>query len=241
MKLAIIILCIFFGGCLGLQNDSQNKSLNSNKIKAKSLNVKYDSIYNRDCLYNDLSYNFDYEIKIEKFINKEKYNDSCIVNVIISDKKFHKKIDFLKLNLLFYYDNIFQNCDNVRSYFTGKNENQEVNDNNYGDFIVADFNFDTKEDIAIINECTNSGNLYSFYIQDKDCKYKLDKFLTDSMSYFPSEINKKSKTLVTYIVGGVCWIGEHKYKFDNKINKWKQISHKKINICEEKISSQNSK
>ena len=136
------------------------------------------------------------------------------------------------LTSIYYYDYEFKDCNNVRSYITGKNKkNQRVEDNDYGDFIIADFNFDNIEDIAIENDNSNSGPQYNFYVQDNFKKFHLDRFLTDSMGYFPAKINEKNKTLVTYIIGGACWLGEHIYKLNEKSYKWKQISHKTINLC----------
>ena len=97
--------------------------------------------------------------------------------------------------------------------------------------IIADLNFDSKEDIAVINDCANSGMLYNYYIQDNFRKFKLDSFLTDSMIYFPSEINKNNKTLLTRLTAGVCGLGEHKFRLNQETHKWSEISHKIINIC----------
>ena len=232
MKQTLIILTIFFLGCSDRQNSGQTKDIKLDTVKTKTICVKQDSIINHTCLFQDLSSLYDYQVNFMRFVNIDGIHDSCVVKVIIFDKKVNRKVDSLTLNSIFYYDN-FKNCDNIRSYITGKNKNKEVADNDYGDLIIADFNFDSKEDIAIVNECSNSGQLYNFYVQDISGKFRLDSFLTDSMAYFPSEINIENKTLVTYIVGGVCWVGEHTYQLDMKKSKWRQISHKSINICEE--------
>ena len=118
------------------------------------------------------------------------------------------------------------------SYSTKFNIEKKIVDNNYGDIIVADFNFDNKDDIALVNDMGgNGGVFYSYYIQNKDRKFIKDVYLTDSMTYFPSKINKNSKTLITYVHAGVCGLGEHIYRLDINKNCWKDESHKIIDIC----------
>jgi hypothetical protein len=71
----------------------------------------------------------------------------------------------------------------------------------------------------------NGGLLYSYYVQTTAKKFVSDKFLTDSMSYFPNEINKKKQQLTTLVHAGACCAGEQIYQY-NSSGKWKQISHK---------------
>ncbi|MEI6123299.1 MAG: hypothetical protein WCQ95_06685 [Bacteroidota bacterium] len=234
MKQTFIILTIFFLGCSGRQNSGQDKTVKSDTIKIESKSVGFDSIINRACLHQDLSYNYDYKIKSERLVNFNGINDSCTVQVIVFDKKTHLKIDSLGLTSIYYYGDVFQDCNNVRSYITGKNETQRSMDNDYGEFIIVDINFDSKEDLAIINDSGgNGGTFYSFYVQDNNKKFHLDKFLTDSMVYFPSKINKKNKTIVTYVHAGVGGLGEHIYAYNDKTKLWKEISHKYIDITKE--------
>ena len=51
------------------------------------------------------------------------------------------------------------------------------------------------------------------------------------MVFFPSQINKNNKTLVTYVHAGVCWIAEHIYGYNDITGKWSEKSHKIIDIC----------
>jgi hypothetical protein len=97
--------------------------------------------------------------------------------------------------------------------------------------VICDLNFDHKDDIAIIcNSGGNGGPAYNYYLQGLNKTFNIDKYLTDTMSYFPAKINAKNRTLVTYVLAGVCCLGEHTYKLDGT-NKWTEKSHKTIEIC----------
>jgi hypothetical protein len=233
MKHMLAILVILALGCTGRQNSESAPIQPADSSVAQSGTIQRDSIISRRFIHKDLSHQYDYVIDFKKIANLDGGNDSCIVQVRVFDKKTQLQIDSLGLSSIYYYGNVFQDHKNAWSFVTGKNKHNKDVNNYDGDFCVADFNFDSMEDIAIVNDCSNSGQLYSFYIQEEGGKFRLNRFLTDSMQYFPAKINSNNKTLVTYIFGGVCWIGEHKYQFDKKRNQWRQISHRSKNICEE--------
>ncbi len=161
--------------------------------------------------------------------------DSCIVNVQIIHKKNKNLVDSLIFYSLEFYGNIFLDSTDKRSDITGVNRNMGVNnlDNNaFGSIVVADFNFDSKEDVAIVNACYNSGNHYNFYVQNKLGKFQLDSYLTDSMKYFPMYINKNSKTLETNINCGTCGVYKSLYQYKNSTKGWVKIEEKLIDVCE---------
>jgi hypothetical protein len=148
--------------------------------------------------------------------------------VNIYDKKTGAKIDSIDQSVITYGQE-FQDFQKARSFITGENKHRKVVDNDYGDFIIADFNFDGKDDMALVNDLGgNGGRFYSYYIQQKDNKYLLDPFLTDSMIYFPKKIIKPQKELITYVHAGACGLGKHRYKLTTK---WTILSHQTINIC----------
>ena len=114
-------------------------------------------------------------------------------------------------------------CNLCRSYQTGKNETVEEQDNDYGDIIVADFNFDKKEDLALKSDSGgNGGPAYKFYLQDSNGKFYLDNFLTDTMTYFPTHINKNNKTLTTLVHANAMELCKSIYKQDKATDKWKR-------------------
>lgn len=199
------------------------------KIKQEAENRKFDSIITNRCFHNDLSFEFDYEINSERFVYSDGENDSCVVSVSIFDKTSHKKIESLSLSSIFYFGDVFGDCNKTRSFLTGKNTNLEVADNYFGEFIIVDINFDTKEDVVVINDSGgNGGTLYSFYIQDEHKKFHLDTFLTDSVIYFPTKINEQNQTIVTLVHAGANGLGEHVYSYNTLTKSWKEKSHKYI-------------
>lgn len=234
MKLTAILLffSLFFLGCTTKEKTKNNPSSISKKtiqIERDTIIVT-DSIIIKERLYENLSKTNDF-----KLVYYGKYSGSEISNhywdVIIYDKG-KRKIDSIRqdLNIL---TSSFVNFDNAKSYLTGVNTKKKVVDNYNGDFVVADFNFDSKNDFAIINDMGGTGGpFYSFYIQNDNSKFELNKFLQDSVTYFPSKIDKNKRMLITYVHAGVCFIGEHKYKLEK--GEWKEISKKLIDICKEK-------
>ena len=186
------------------------------------------------CIHKDLSTSFNFKTSIQRLKNGDHYMDSSIVKIAIINKSTLKTLQTIKLNPTFLFSNVFQSCKAVRSYLTKKNINIDALDNDYGDFIVADFNFDSKEDIAIKKDSGgNAGPLYDYYVQDNSGRFVRNIFLSEEMEFFPAEINKKKKTLVTYLHAGVCGLGEHVYSLNTDTNKWHQRSHRIINICKD--------
>jgi len=233
MKLTPILLffLFFFLGC----NTKENMKGNSLSTNIKDVQIVKDtititdSIISKECLYQNLSKTNDF-----KLVYYEKYSGSEISNrywdVIVYDKG-KRKIDSIRQNLNIFSSS-FVNFDDAKSYLTGVNTKRKVVDNYNGGFVVADFNFDSKNDFAIINDIGGTGGpFYSFYIQKDNSKFELNKFLQDSVIYFPSKIDKTKRMLITNVHEGACFIGEYKYKFEK--GEWKEISKKLIDICKE--------
>ncbi|WP_309640142.1 XAC2610-related protein [Flavobacterium sp.] len=230
MKTIALIFTLLFI-LISCKNDDKNSAQKIIRIIEKDTIRVIDSTIIKERKYDNLSQSFDFKLTYyEKYVGKnvtKHYWDIIIYN------KQGKKIDSIRQNVNLFYSSLV-NLDNVRSYRTGINIDKEAVDNYYGDFIVADFNFDHKDDFTIINDLGgNGGTFYSYYIQESNRKFNLNKFLTDSIVYFPAKINSKNKTLVTYIHAGVCGLGEHIYKLDHKSNIWTEKRHRIINVCKE--------
>ncbi len=98
-------------------------------------------------------------------------------------------------------------------------------DNYYGDLIIADFNFDDKEDIAVIKDSGgSSGALYNYYIQNKDGKFLFDKFLSIKMESFPTVFNAKTRTLTTLVLAGANRVAKTTYRLNTTTNRWTTTS-----------------
>ncbi len=180
------------------------------------------------CEHRDLSKLFDFKTKINRYVGTSTF-DSCKVEIAIIDKETRKEVQKITYNSTYFFEDAFANCNYCRSFVTGKNKNQDVADNDYGDIIVADFNFDKKDDIALKHDSGgNGGPFYDYYIQDRNQQFSINTFLTDSMGYFPTYINSQDKTLITIVHANAYQIGETTYKFYEDIGKWEKIKHRFI-------------
>jgi hypothetical protein len=106
------------------------------------------SAFGQTCIHGDLSRS------LRITVTKRKSGDSAIVyqfpiEVTIIDKASKKKIQVISFKAIDLYPASFTKCNWVRSYSTGKNRNAIVRDTDFGDVVVADFNFDSREVIAI--------------------------------------------------------------------------------------------
>ncbi|WP_147322702.1 XAC2610-related protein [Emticicia sp. C21] len=179
----------------------------------------------QQCSYTDLSKEFDVKIFLRRFERKDDIYDSCTINLTISDKLTHQKMDTLYINPSFYAPDVFKKCNHVLSYSTKVSFEGVGDDNDYGDIIIADLNFDNKDDIAVINNSGgNGGVFYNYYIQENK-KFVLNRYLTDSMNYFPTKINKSKRTLTTYVHASAVSLGEHIY-YLTADKGWIEKSHK---------------
>jgi hypothetical protein len=202
----------------------------SNEIKSKSL---YDSLITADCDHPNLSNEFQIITKFRRYVNNASKQDSCVVILYLNDKTTHKVVDSILVTSSFLLKDVFMNCGNVMSYSTKFNIDMDIVDNYYGDIIIADLNFDNKEDVVVTNDSGgNGGTFYSYFLQTENRTFALDRFLTDSVTYFPTQVNRDKKTLVTYVHAGVCGMGENVYQLDQKTHTWTSTSHKVIDVCD---------
>jgi hypothetical protein len=150
--------------------------------------------------------------------------DSCVINLKIFNKSNGTLVQTIQFDSEFIYPEVFTRYDFVRSYITGINQKKPAENGNFGDFIVADFNFDNKEDFAVISNSSPIGEThYSFYIQDNNGKYVLDKFLTEEMSIFPDEIDSVNNSLTTIALAGSTGLCKTTYIYDKRKMKWNQM------------------
>jgi hypothetical protein len=189
--------------------------------------------YSQNCVHCDLSKRFDISSTLIRNKTVDNYNYSCTVKIIIIEKSSQDSIQTISYLSNHFFDGVFIDCNRARSYQTMKNDTVLAMDNDYGDLIVADFNFDNKDDLALKRESGgNGGPIYYFYTQGANGNFLLDDFLSHEMKYFPTEINAKNKTLVTFVHAGSCWLAKHVYSYHYKTFKWHEKSHRLINVCE---------
>lgn len=228
----LILILLLFGSC-NSESDSKTDEVKVEQIeKYDSLFVDYDSISIKEHVYSDLSYLYDYKVKFVRMYNFKDSGDSSILYVSIFDKKTKKKLDSIEILTVYYFGGVFESKKNARSFITGKNKSKETIDNDFGDLIVADFNFDSKEDFAVVNDTGgNGGPLYSFYLQNEKGRFEKDEFLTDSVIFFPSRINLKNRSLTTRVHADICGFNETVYQYYSKSKQWKRKSRKYVDVC----------
>lgn len=183
----------------------------------------------QECIHSNLSHKFDYYITAKKSLSSDSIFSSGIVTLSIylkNTKKLIQKIKVINDSGSLYA--AYENCKNVRSYITGYHENQEASDYDYGDLIVADLNFDGKEDFAIKSEYSvDAGPSYIFYFQDNVGHFHRSRFLTEHLGSFPTYVNAKQKTLVkVYVMGHYEGTKTFKYNPKNKtwrLKKWTEV------------------
>lgn len=182
------------------------------------------------CEQERLSNQFDLTIEAKHYDGITSPIDSCTLKVVIRRKSSGFIMDSIVLFNVPNFRDVFKDCNSMKSFTTGFNSSMQIVDNYFGDMVIADLNFDTLDDIAIIDDTGgNGGSEYLYYTQTQDKKFKLDKFLTDSMTYFPQKIDNKKHSLTTFVHAGACCLGKHVYHL-NADTTWHQISHKILGL-----------
>jgi hypothetical protein len=233
LKICTVAFIVFMICCTGKKEKplpEKEPAVSSVKTKAKQ---GYDTIVTDAFYHGELSRSFDIKVLVNRYRTIKPFHDSCVAKFTILEKASKKVTDTFSIKSNFYFS-ILEDKNNVRSYTTKFNKNKQVLDGDYGDIVVADLNFDKKDDIAIVSDLGNyAGSFYNFYLQGDDKKFELNRFLTDSMIYFPDKI--KNNTLTTSVISGNCFLSRHVYAFDAGKKTWYQKSHTRIDVCKNKV------
>jgi len=178
------------------------------------------SCFGQECVYKDLSKTLYFSVDVTRHDNG--WLDSCSVKIDIFRKEGNLKAQEIRFESNNLFPKSFIDKTTSRSYTTGYNENIKDNENDWGDLILADFNFDGEEDFAIKGEeGGNGGPLYLFYIQDKSGAFAIDQFLTEEMIFFPKKIDPAKKQLTTLVRANTYEDCERVYQLTGK---WEEIS-----------------
>ena len=87
--------------------------------------------------------------------------------------------------------------------------------------IVTDFNFDGLHDLAVMNdEGGSAGAHYSYYIQVAPATFKLNKTLTEKMSFLPTGLNLRENTIECVYPVGVDGVNEIILRYDKSLEDW---------------------
>lgn len=176
------------------------------------------------CVHTSLSKKYNYKVT---YIQGQKTVDGSVDSKLIIQvisKANRAIIQTITIQTGFLYEAAFQNCNNARSLMTGWNRDTEVIDSDLGDLVIADLNFDRREDIAIKRDSGGaSGPTYEFYLQNEKNAFVKDDQLTEVMRYFPLYIDPKQKTLTTDNASGVYWHTKRTFKYSGTSKRWELI------------------
>jgi hypothetical protein len=249
MKKVIIlsVLALLVGSCVQSNTKKQAETINqtisldtvkeTNDVpESYSEQPSYVSVLQNTlkCKHTKLSKQFDIDLTVEHYLDTVTYGKyhehSIFVKLLIKDKKTQKLLD----SILFVpgvgrYSYIDCKCNDVASYSTGVNVKSKTAGEG-GILVVADLNFDGKDDIALINDMgASNGPYYAFFIQNNDNKFIKNDFLTDEVMLFPYEIDSRRRQFTTgWVTGTGC--GHHIYQFYPHTNKWREIRSEWIGI-----------
>lgn len=232
MKTIIIMLCFILLISCKNKKEVKHDQEPTKLIKRNSSNdgkLENDKRITEDssnqCYYDKLSNQFNVSLEVN-----QTNRDSSKISIEIFEKASNKIIDRINVNSQWLIiPPMFSDCQNVRSFSTGVNVDKEIIDNEFGDFIVSDFNFDNLDDFAIaIDNGGNGGTIYSFYIQKANRKFELEKFLSETMLRFPVSFDRKNETLTTSVHANAYGNSETVFQLRN--GKWKQISEKYVKL-----------
>lgn len=175
------------------------------------------------CIHKNLSKNFDFKISLVG-----KNTDSLKILATITQKSHPLKIQNLEIKTDGFYFDSYNNCDKVRSYSTKINDNLPSGDeNDSGNLIVADFNFDGLEDFAVKNDPGgNGGPVYAYFLQAEDKKFYKNSYLSDRVQFFPIKIDSIKKTMTTLVHASAYQKNRRIFKYNQKTKKWKLIYDK---------------
>ena len=230
-RIGAIAALLLFGGCVNQPTQqSAGQQAASTTYHGLSTSVGLDSVTYAAQYYDDLSNNYNYHLVFKRIHpHVPPFVDTWHLRII--DKKRKIALDSITQEVLFRGCD-FRDFSYVTSYITRKNVRDIGLDNDYGDFLIADFNFDTREDIALLYELSNSGSMYYYYIQDEYGNFRFNPFLSDSMKYFPTEIKQADSTLVTYVRIGALGYGKHVYRYNSQQREWRETRHEYMNAMQ---------
>jgi hypothetical protein len=171
------------------------------------------------CENTNLSRKYDFITSTVKGKNPNDNSEEISeVHLQIVNKANKNQIQQIIVKAEYLFPDEFTDCSAVRSYITGVNKNADADDNDFGSLIVADFNFDKREDFAVKDSSGgNGGPGYAFYIQNELGKFKEDSFLS---GYFPATIDVRRKRLVTYSHADVGHYWERIFIYNPATKKW---------------------
>lgn len=199
-----------------------------NLIKYIALFVSVSS-YSQACRDNIISKKFDFEISSKSTDSNDLGSVEIKIKIFSHGKKNLIQIINIESKSILKSKS-FRNCSDHKSYLKNVNSVIKAYDYDFGDVIVADFNFDGKEDLAIKREeGGNGGPLYNFYLQSENKRFLIDNFLSNEMKTFPYFFDTRNKFLrVSKRIDSIKY-EIITYQYFSKNNLWKVKSKSEYN------------
>ena len=181
----------------------------------------------RSMLYIHLSSQFDIEVAIRLNTTNNPDFDSTYLRIRIFEKERGIIIQTIRKQYYCMWTDWYTNIENSRSYSTHFNTNKTVVDDDFGDVVVADLNFDGLDDFAVTyDHGADNGNHYYFYCQRPDHTFYRQVYLTDNMVHFPCIIDPINQQIITRTAAGVCCVGETVFQYNESKNSWFLLSRR---------------
>lgn len=208
-----------------------------NDSSSVNLKTSLDAVNTNDFLIDttaililkNLSFLYNYKIIDTVYKSNDEYFCGKTKRIIEISNKEDSIIQIIYVDKMDQPNYLYFSCKNepkYRSQITGKNFKKRVVDDYFGELVIADLNFDGLEDFATpIDYGCDNGSHQAFYIQDENGSFTLNIYLTDSVIWFPQEINVKKKTFKTITNAGSFGVCYKTFLFDTTSQKWKLFDH----------------
>lgn len=165
------------------ENSLENKSftitwiIKNEEIKLLSAKKINDLSSQRYCLHKNLSKNYDYKVQAIETKDSSGISHFTKVKVDVIKKSTQQIIQTIFSDISEDGYDYYDDCGEVFSYITGYKKKEYSNNNGMGDFMVADFNFDGREDFAFKTNNYFYTPQYKYYTFQSDSTFKEDTFI----------------------------------------------------------------
>ncbi|MFT5819082.1 MAG: hypothetical protein ACI8ZM_000304 [Crocinitomix sp.] len=180
--------------------------------------------------YTQLSNQFNIEVAVRVNATNNPDFASTYLRIRILEKDSKNVIQTIRKKHFWIPNNLYTDRNHSRSYSTGFNADNIVVDDNFGDVVIADLNFDGLDDFAVTyDHGVSNGNHYYFYFQRHNKTFYRQVFLTEEMVLFPAVIDYKNKRLTTRTAAGANNVGERVFQYNSEKNSWFLLSTRLLN------------
>ncbi len=185
-----------------------------------------------NCIHAGLSGQFDIELRVEHYVNPDVqedygFRDSLGVVLSVNEKESGRRLDLIEMSPAPFGKWAWREVEHrgdATSYSTGFNVGRDLVDNYMGTVVVADLNFDGRDDIAAVEDSgVSSGPYYAFFMQDADGRFVRDDFLGEEMSYFPSLVDPSRRRLTTLSPANAYEVCRTVFELSRDTGEWRMV------------------